>query len=90
MQGEVVIVLFCPELVDSVVDNLRIYNYEIDADTIAEEYLDVTGIRPCLDSGFVGNYYNTNNAGDSYCKIDLADFADFAAAWLNSGLYPLQ
>ena len=75
------------ELLDSVVDDLRIYNYEIDADSISQEYLDATGIHPCVDSDFVGNFYNTNNSGDSYCRIDLADFADFAAAWLTDGLY---
>lgn len=68
-------------------DNLRIYNYRMDADSIAQEYLDATGVQPCVNMTFVGNYYNTDNTGSSYCRVDLADFADFAAAWLADGLY---
>ncbi len=75
------------ELLGSVVDNLRVYNYEIDADVIAQEYLNVTGIHPCVNGGFVGSYYNTDDTGSSYCQVDLADFADFAAIWLANGLF---
>jgi hypothetical protein len=72
------------------IDNLRIYNYRLDADSIAafaQEYLDYTGVRPCINMSFAESAYNFDNTGDSYCKVDLADFADFAAAWLGSGLY---
>jgi hypothetical protein len=69
------------------IDNLRVYNYEIDAQAIAQEYLDATGIQPCMDSAFEGNYYNTDNTGASYCRVDLADFVDFAEMWLKSGLF---
>lgn len=71
------------------VDSLRIYNYRLDAtvEAFAQEYLDNTGVHPCTNMSFVGNTYNYDNTGSSYCKIDLADFADFAAAWLADGLY---
>lgn len=75
------------QFLSGAVDNLRIYNYEITADSIAQEYLDVTGIQPCVNSSFAGSEYNFNNTGSSYCKIDLADFAVFAENWLSSGLY---
>lgn len=76
------------------IDNLRIYNYRLDnagADIFAQEYLDNTGIQPCLNTSFLDGQYNTNldNTGLSYCKVDLADFAAFATTWLESGLYPL-
>jgi hypothetical protein len=72
------------------IDNLRIYNYRLDnagVDAFAQEYLDHTGVRPCINMSFAGNNFNFVNTGSSYCKIDLADFAAFAAAWLANGLY---
>jgi hypothetical protein len=72
------------------IDNLRIYNYRLDADSsdvFAREYLDATGIVPCLNSNFSGNEFNFDNTGLSYCTVNLADFAVFASSWLESGLY---
>ena len=69
------------------VDNLRVYNYEIEANAIAQEYVDLTGIAPCIDSAFVGNTYNFDNTGSSYCRVDLVDFAIFAANWMADGLF---
>lgn len=68
------------------VDNLRIYNYELTPDEIANEYYTVTGSAACTDPDFAGSAFNFVNAGSSYCKVDLADFAEFAANWLASGL----
>ncbi len=70
------------------VDNLRVYNYVVDADSIASEYYSTTGIKPCINPAFEGNAYNFDNTGTSYCRIDLADFAAFARSWLAEGLYP--
>jgi len=72
------------------IDNMRIYNYRIDADSndiFAQEYLDATGIVPCLNASFTGNAFNYDNTGSSYCRIDLADFSAFASSWLEGGLY---
>ena len=77
----------------SAVDYLRIYNYKLDEesnDVFAQEYFDATGIVPCLDINFDGFQFNFDNTGGSYCKIDLADFAAFAASWLNGGLFDGQ
>ncbi|MEN6307625.1 MAG: LamG-like jellyroll fold domain-containing protein [Anaerohalosphaeraceae bacterium] len=70
-----------------IIDNLRVYNYELDATAFAQEYLSVTGIQPCTDPAFAANTYNYDNTGLSYCKVDLADFAVFAKNWLANGLY---
>jgi hypothetical protein len=72
------------------VDNLRVYNYRLDTDSnevFAEEYYDNTGVLPCMDIHFVGNEFNIDNTGSSYCKVDLADMAIFAGAWLSNGLW---
>lgn len=70
------------------VDNLRVYNYVVDAESIAAEYYNATGIKPCINTSFEGSAYNFDNTGTSYCRIDLADFAAFARQWLAEGLYP--
>jgi hypothetical protein len=72
---------------DGRIDDLKIYNYELDANTIAGQYHDVTGVYPCVNSSFTGSVYNLDNTGTSYCRVDLADFAVFAANWMNEGLY---
>ena len=72
---------------DGRIDDLRIYNYQLDPETIAEEYYNATGINPCIDASFVGYQYNLDNTGTSYCRVDLADFAVFVSSWMNQGLY---
>ena len=55
-------------------DEVEIYNYALDAATIAQNYATITGTPVCpapLD-------YDQN--GD--CKVNLDDFAPFASAWL--------
>ncbi len=74
---------------DGLIDNLRVYNYEVAAEDIAQEYYDITGNPGCIYTGFAGSDFNADNTGTSYCKVDLADFAGFAASWLNDGFYPV-
>lgn len=71
---------------EGLIDNLRIYNYQVSAEDIVEEYYAVTGDPGCIYT-FDGDSHNAVQLGSSYCKIDLADFADLAANWLNSGYY---
>jgi hypothetical protein len=75
---------------DGMIDDLKIYNYALEIQTIAQEYYDATGIDPCIDPQFAGSRFNLDNTGSSYCKVDLADFAVFAEAWLASGLHGIQ
>ncbi len=72
---------------NGMIDELKIYNYELDAETVAAEYYQATGIQACFDPDFAGSAYNLDNTGSSYCKVDLADFAVFAANWLADGLW---
>jgi hypothetical protein len=67
----------------SMLDDLKIYNYALTPEEIAAEFNAVTGNTLCIALTFAGDYYDTN--GD--CVVDLADFADFAEAWLATGLY---
>lgn len=72
---------------DGMIDELKIYNYALDAETIASQYYGVTGIRACYDPDFAGNEYDLDTTGASYCKVDLADVAVFVENWLKNGLY---
>ena len=71
--------------VGGLIDNLRIYNYQVPAEDIVAEYYDVTGNPGCIEPDF--SVFNVNQLGSSYCKVTLADFAEFGAAWLTDGLY---
>ncbi|HPP57434.1 MAG TPA: DNRLRE domain-containing protein [Anaerohalosphaeraceae bacterium] len=66
-------------LYNGLIDDLKIYNYGLSEDAIAQLYADVAGdycrFRPDYD-------FNNN------CLVDLADFAAVASQWLECGLYP--
>ncbi len=66
-------------LFKGMMDDLRVYNYAISADDVANLYSTVAGpycrTRPALD--WSGN-----------CIVDLEDFAVFASSWLECGLWP--
>ncbi len=61
------------------IDDLKIYNYGLSEDAVAQLYADVAGdfcrFRPIYD--FDGN-----------CIVDLSDFAVLAADWLQCGIHP--
>ena len=65
------------------IDDVRIYNYGLGHEEIAQVYYDVTGTRVCLYPPDKGDF-------DSNCQIDLADFAILAAEWLDCGYYPVE
>lgn len=70
------------ELFEGLLDDISVYNYALTADTIADMYAGVAGDF-CRYPDIPGELdYNGN------CIVDLADFAAFAASWLNCGLYP--
>ena len=70
-------------------DNLRVYNYVVTPEAVAQEYYDVTGTKTCVYPDFTGNNANLDNTGSSFCQVDLADFAVMAQNWLTDGFYPL-
>ncbi len=64
-------------------DEVRIWSYPRSKEEIGQEYYDVTGVVPCIND-FAGSVYDF----DDNCIVDLADFAIFAAYWLDNGLLP--
>ena len=62
-------------------DEIKFYNYPLNAAEVQQEYINATGIPICLDppvADFTGD-----------CKVDLNDLARLAAEWLLDGnLYP--
>ncbi len=63
-------------------DDVRIWNYEVDPVTIAYLYSDITGKPVCIDN--TGLQYDFN--GD--CIVNLEDFAMFTSEWLNCRQVP--
>jgi hypothetical protein len=64
-------------VVAGIYDEVEIYNYALDAATIARTYADLTGKNVCL-----GQPYDL----DHDCKVDLNDLGLLATEWLNSEL----
>ena len=73
------------ERFDGQMDDLQIFNYAKSAEGIAQMYYDVTSIRPCI-YGSPG-FDVTGPDGKPDCVVNLYDFADFVADWLNDGLF---
>ncbi|MHC4222285.1 MAG: LamG-like jellyroll fold domain-containing protein, partial [Planctomycetota bacterium] len=65
------------------VDEVRIYNYAIEAKDVADLYLQGPATYACLYLDDAIKAYDLN--GD--CIINMLDFAQFAADWLLSGMY---
>jgi hypothetical protein len=67
-------------------DDLQVYNYALDAVTVADMYLAVyPDAYVCLNlTGELDATYDFDNN----CRVDLADFAAFASEWLSCGRYP--
>jgi hypothetical protein len=72
------------ELYTGLMDDLQIYNYMKTAHEIADIYTAVTLKGVCTET------YASTYDYDKNCVIDLADFAVFAANWLDCGFYPLS
>ena len=64
---------------DGFIDELKIYNYALSTNDVAQQYLDIVGGSVCDVDGLDDMTYDLNDD----CKIDLADFALVANDWLN-------
>ena len=60
------------------IDDLKIFNFALSHLEIAQATYDISGRNPCISSS------QYDYTGD--CKVGIADFAIFAAQWLDCGL----
>ncbi|MGE4285787.1 MAG: LamG-like jellyroll fold domain-containing protein [Phycisphaerae bacterium] len=63
--------------VSGIYDEVEIYNYALDAATIAQTYANITGSNVCLGQ--------TNDLNDD-CVVDLGDLSILASDWLGTEL----
>jgi hypothetical protein len=92
-QGNSKALIFGAEIVDATVapysglmDDVRIWSYPIDAQTIANLYTDFNpGVSVCIKNPALDT---TGPDGVPDCKVDLYEFAQVAEAWLECGLSP--
>lgn len=63
------------------IDDVRVYNYGLSPESIAQSYYDVSGIAPCL--------HPPVNDINGDCLVNLTDLALIAAEWLECGRYPV-
>lgn len=64
-------------IVAGIYDEVEIYNFALDAETIAKTYADLTGSNVCL-----GQAYDLDND----CTVDLNDLGMLATEWLSSAI----
>lgn len=65
------------------IDDVKIFNYPLTESDVQGEYLDIVGGYIC-DWATGGVEYDTNDD----CVIDLMDFAEWVATWLNCNRIP--
>lgn len=65
-------------------DEVKLYNYPLAELTVASQYNAITDESVCVLSQKPDTKYDMNND----CIVNLADFTEFAAAWLDCGLLP--
>ncbi len=70
------------------IDDIQVYNYSLGLTDVIDIYNDVTGENFCILESFDNRYDLSGPQGEPDCKIDIYDFADLTAHWLDCGLYP--
>jgi hypothetical protein len=69
---------------NGILDDVRVYNYAMSHEDVVDLFYAVTETPVCLDLNAPELVYDFSDD----CKVNLDDFAMFAATWLNTGLYP--
>ena len=70
---------FSPPLFNGRIDEFKIYNYVRTSEEIAQDYTDITGDESLCNLEIYDLYdYDFDNS----CRVDLPDFAEIAAHWL--------
>ena len=67
------------------IDDLRLFNYALDAFEVAQLYVDVMGGQICAGNP---EYDITGPEGEPDCVIDINDLVEFITQWLDHGYYP--
>ncbi|MEN6309236.1 MAG: LamG-like jellyroll fold domain-containing protein [Anaerohalosphaeraceae bacterium] len=67
------------------IDDLRLYNYPLDAWGAADLYVTVTGESICVERPMMDI---SGPLGEPDCRVDLYDITKFAESWLDCGRSP--
>ena len=70
------------ERFDGMLDDIQVYNYDLDQENIIDIYHKESGKYLCI--------YDQPGDINSDCEVDLEDIATVAAHWLENGFYPLD
>jgi len=77
---------------NGVMDDVQIYNYALSDTEVVDLYYEVLETPVCLNPDALDLQFDVAGGGvdgdQPDCLVTLADFAVFAQAWLNCGLYP--
>jgi hypothetical protein len=77
---------------NGVMDDVQIFNYTLSNTQVVDLYYAVLETPVCVNPLGLDLGFDVAGGGplgnDPDCQVNLADFAAFAATWLNCGLYP--
>lgn len=75
-------------------DDIQVYNYALSWTEVVDLYYAVSQQRVCVNPNQLDLRLDVAGGGQDGdqpdCRVDLADFAALASAWMNSGLYPAE
>ncbi len=70
---------------DTAIDELKFYNYAMEADDVAGEYIGIKGGKICQN---IPAMDRSGPEGTKDCKVDIYDLLEVVGAWLDHGFYP--
>lgn len=76
---------------NGLVDDVRIWSYARSPLEIAQSYTEFVEEDVCIDMDASWRHFDTAGepGEESFCKIDIEDFAEFVMVWMNCNLTPL-
>jgi hypothetical protein len=69
------------------IDDVQVYSYALDFETIAAMYFNASGLKPCIYTNDTA-IYNSRMDFNKDCAVNVLDMVELAAEWLKCGLYP--
>lgn len=75
---------------NGVIDDVRVFNYALSGEEVANLYYDVTEQAACIAPPQYDIAGGGPNGDEPDCKVNLADVSALATAWLECGLRPIS
>ncbi|ARN56547.1 LamG-like jellyroll fold domain-containing protein [Sedimentisphaera salicampi] len=72
------------------IDDMRVFNYALSEDEVAEQFYDASNVPICNTENANPNDVAGPEGLGPDCRVDMYDFAQMAKSWLDSSLLPAE